>query len=142
MLSDAEVIQRMREFLAAQGASQGTGSVAGGLFGAPSHMLQGWPEPPGETAAAPVADAPAPVNLNTLPDKPPVPPLLPLLEEVQLENAKVLPEIDQTLEQIDVTMGGIDEASVSLEPAPLQIPKIEEAMTTAGAEVKKILDAS
>lgn len=140
MLSDAEVIQRMREFLAAQGASQGTG--AGGLLGAPSHMLQGWPEPPGEAAAAAAAaDAPAPVNLNTLTDKPPVPPLLPLLEEVQLENAKVLPEIDQTLEQIDVTMGGIDDASVSLEPAPLQIPKIEEAMTTAGEEVKKTLDS-
>lgn len=140
MLSDAEVIQRMREFLAAQGASQGTS--AGGLLGVPSHMLQGWPEPPGENAtAAPAADSPAPVNLNTLPDKPPVPPLLPLLEEVQLENAKVLPEIDQTLEQIDVTMGGIDDASVSLEPAPLQIPKIEEAMTTAGDEVKKTLDS-
>ena len=91
MLSDAEVIQRMREFLAAQGASPGTGP--GGLLGAPSHMLQGWPEPPGEVEAAPAAEAPAPVNLNTLPDKPPVPPLLPLLEEVQLENAKVLPEI-------------------------------------------------
>ena len=104
-------------------------------------QLQGWPEPPGEVEAAPAAEAPAPVNLNTLPDKPPVPPLLPLLEEVQLENAKVLPEIDQTLEQIDVTMGGIDEASVSLEPAPLQIPKIEEAMTDAGEEVKKTLDS-
>lgn len=141
MLTDAEVIQRMREFLAAQGASQGTG--AGSLLGAPSHMLQGWPEPPGEAAsAAAAADAPAPVNLNTLPDKPPVPPLLPLLEEVQLENAKVLPEIDQTLEQIDVTIGGIDEASVSLTPAPLQIPKIEEAMTSASEEIKKTLDSA
>lgn len=134
MLSDAEVIQRMREFLAAQTPLQGLGAL-----GAPAHMLQGWPEPP-QTAAAPASDV-APVNLNTLPDKPPVPPLLPILEEVQLENAQVLPEIDQTLEQIDVTMGGIDQAGVSLEPAPLQIPKIEEAMTEAGGNVKKTLDA-
>ncbi|MDR7307125.1 hypothetical protein [Rhodoferax saidenbachensis] len=134
MLSDAEVIQRMREFLAAQAPLQGNGGL-----GAPSHMLIGWPEAPEETAA-PVSDA-APVNLNTLPDKPPVPPLLPILEEVQLENAQVLPEIDQTLEQIDVSMGGVDQAGVSLEPAPLQIPKIEETMTEAGGNVKKTLDA-
>lgn len=134
MLSDAEVIQRMREFLAAQAPLQGLRSL-----GAPAHMLVGWPEAP-ETAAAPESVG-APVNLNTLPDKPPVPPLLPILEEVQLGNAQVLPEIDQTLEQIDLTIGGINEASVSLEPAPLQIPKIEEAMTEAGGNVKKTLDA-
>lgn len=134
MLSDAEVIQRMREFLAAQTPLHGRSSL-----GAPSHMLKGWPEAP-EEAAAPASDT-APVNLNTLPDKPPVPPLLPILEEVLLENAQVLPEIDQTLEQIDVSIGGVDQAGVSLEPAPLQIPKIEEAMTEAGGNVKKTLDA-
>ena len=134
MLSDAEVIQRMREFLATQTPLHGLRTL-----GAPAHMLVGWPEAP-EEAATPGSEA-APVNLNTLPDQPPVPPLLPILEEVQLGNAQVLPEIDQTLEQIDVTIGGIDEASVSLEPAPLQIPKIEEAMTGAGGSVKKTLDA-
>lgn len=134
MLSDAEVIQRMREFLAAQVPVRGLGAL-----GAPPHMLMGWPEAP-ETATAPVS-VESPVNLNTLPDKPPVPPLLPILEEVQLGNAQVLPEIDQTLAQIDVSIGGVDQAGVSLDPAPLQIPKIEEAMTEAGANVKKTLDA-
>lgn len=134
MLSDAEVLQRMRDFLAAQTPAQGLG-----VPGAPAHMLVGWPEAPEEAAAA-ASDA-APVNLNTLVDKPPVPPLLPILEEVQLENAQVLPEIDQTLEQIDVSIAGVDQAGVSLEPAPQQIPKIEEAMTEAGGNVKKTLDA-
>lgn len=134
MLSDAEVIQRMREFLAAQAPPAGLAAL-----GAPAHMLAGWPEAP-EEAGAPASDSP-PVNLNTLPDVQPVLPLLPILEEVQLENAQVLPEIDQTLEQIDATIGGVDQASVSLAPAPLQIPKIQEAMTEAGVRVKKTLDA-
>jgi hypothetical protein len=133
MLSDAEVIQRMREFLATQMPPVG---LAG--LGAPAHMQNGWPEAPEETSAP--ASTSAPVNLNTLPDKPPVPPLLPILEEVQLENARVLPEIDQTLEQIEVTMGDIDQASVSLAPAPLQVPKVQEAMTEVGEKVKKTLD--
>lgn len=132
-LSDAEVIQRMREFLAAQASPTGLAAL-----GAPAHMQAGWPEAP-EAPAVPASDF-SPVNLNTLPDKPPVPPLLPILEEVQLENARVLPEIDQTLEQIDVSMGDIDQASVSLAPAPLQVPKIQEAMTEAGEKVKKTLD--
>jgi hypothetical protein len=134
MLSDAEVIQRMREFLAAQAPPAGLAAL-----GVPAHMLAGWPEAPEETGA-PASDSP-PVNLNTLPDVQPVLPLLPILEEVQLENAQVLPEIDQTLEQIDATIGGVDQASVSLAPAPLQIPKIQEAMTEAGVRVKKTLDA-
>lgn len=133
MLSDAEVIQRMREFLAAQMQPAGLAAL-----GAPAHMQTGWPEAPEETPAP--ASASAPVNLNTLPDKPPVLPLLPILEEVQLENARVLPEIDQTLEQIDVSMGDIDQASASLAPAPLQVPKVQEAMTEAGDKVKKTLD--
>jgi hypothetical protein len=134
MLSDAEVIQLMRQFLAGQ-----MPTASSGLLGVPAHMLPGWPEPPAADSA-PEALTP-PVNLNTLPDKPPAAPLLPVLEEVQLETAQVLPEIDQTLEQIDVSMGGVDQAGVSLEPAPLQIPKIEEAMTEAGGNVKKTLDA-
>jgi hypothetical protein len=131
--TDAELIQMIRQLLAGQMPT------AGAMMATPTHMLQGWPEPPPE-AATPAAAAP-PVNLNTLPDKPPVPPLLPILEEVQMETAQVLPEIDQTLAQIDVTMGDIDTASVSLAPAPLQIPKVQEAMTEAGSAVEKTLSA-
>lgn len=132
MLSDAEVIQKMRELLSAPKAL--LPSVA--LNGAPAHMLRGWPEVSTEASAA--APATAAVNLNALPDKPPVPPLLPVLEDVQMQTAKVLPEIDQTLEQIDTTIAEIDE--VSLAPAPLQIPKVQEAMTDAGDAVEKTLD--
>ena len=132
-LSDAEVIQRMREFLAARVSPTGLAAL-----GVPAHMQAGWPEAP-ETAVVPASDF-SPVNLNTLPDKPPVPRLLPILEEVQMENARVLPEIDQTLAQIEVSIGDIDQASVSLVPAPLQVPKIQETMTEAGDKVKKTLD--
>lgn len=133
MATDAELIQMIRQLLAGQMPP------AGAMMATPTHMLQGWPEPPPE-AVTPAAATP-PVNLNTLPDKPPVVPLLPLLKEVQMEAAQVLPEIDQTLAQIDVTIGGIDTASVSLDPAPLQIPKVQEAMSEAGSAVEKTLGA-
>jgi hypothetical protein len=131
--TDAELIQIIRQLLAGQLPATGA------LMHTPANMLYGWPSPPEEPPATAVTSTP--VNLNTLPDKPPVPPLLPILEEVQVENAQVLPEIDQTLEQINATMGGIDTASASLEPAPLQIPKVQEAMTEAGGAVTTTLDA-
>ena len=133
MLSDAEVIQLMREFLTTRLLTPGAG-LGGNL---PANMDMGWPEPAAE-APAPAPGTP-PVNLNTLPDPPVVPPLLPILEEVQMQNAAVLPEIDQTLAQIDTTMADIETASVSLEPAPLQLPKIKDSMTDASAAVDKTL---
>ena len=81
------------------------------------------------------------VNLNTLPDAPEVVPLLPTLETVQIEGAEVLPEVDQTLEQIDVAIGTMDQASVSLAPAPTKVPQITTAMTDASGAVTKTLDA-
>jgi hypothetical protein len=65
----------------------------------------------------------------------PAPPLLPLLEEVQIEGAEVLPEIMQTLEQIDLTMAKIDLANVSLEPTPSGVPAIGSAMQQASSSV-------
>lgn len=91
-------------------------------------------------AQAVLPDSSTLINLNNLPDKPPVPPLLPLLEELQIEGAEVLPEIEQTLEQIDLTMGSIDLAGVSLEPTPSKVPLIETAMTDASSSVTKTLD--
>lgn len=98
----------------------------------------GWPLIPATQAVMP--DSSTLINLNKLPDKPPVPPLLPLLEELQIEGAEVLPEIEQTLEQIDLTMGSIDLAGVSLEPTPSKVPLIEKAMTDASSSVTKTLD--
>lgn len=94
--------------------------------------LPGVPAPP----AAPAA----PLALTVAPIKPPVPPLLPVLEEVQIEGAEVLPEIMQSLEQIDLTLGEIKIAPVSLAPTPSKIPEIESAMSAASGSVTKTLD--
>ena len=66
---------------------------------------------------------------------PAAPPLLPLLEEVQIEGAEVMPEIMQTLEQIDLTMAKIDLANVSLEPTPSGVPAIGSAMQRASNSI-------
>lgn len=135
-LSDRQVIQALSAKLA-QGAlllTEGGVAAEGG----------GWPVIPAAAAAvsgAMGAGAAAPINLNNLPATPvPPPPLLPLLEELQIEGAEVLPEIEQTLEQIDLTMGSIDLAGVSLEPTPSKVPLIETAMTDASSSVTKTLD--
>ena len=129
-LSDRQVMQALSAKLA-QGAlllTEGSGEAGGG----------GWPLIPAAEAVMP--DSSTLINLNKLPDRPAVPPLLPLLEELQIEGAEVLPEIEQTLEQIDLTMGSIDLAGVSLEPTPSKVPLIQTAMTDASSSVTKTLD--
>ena len=135
--SDRQVIQALSRKLA-QGALVLTETSA------PAGEV-GWPQIPETTAPAVAASVEGadsvPINLNKLPlDKPPVPPLLPLLEELQIEGAEVLPEIEETLEQIDLTMGSIDLAGVSLKPAPSKVPEINTAMTDASSSVTKTLD--
>jgi len=129
-LSDQQVIAALSAKLA-QGAlllTESSATVEGG----------GWPLVP--VAEAVMPDSSTLINLNTLPDRPAVPPLLPLLEELQIEGAEVLPEIEETLEQIALTMGSIDLAGVSLEPTPSKVPLIEAAMTDASSSVTKTLD--
>ncbi len=91
-------------------------------------------------ADAEIESAPV-VNLNALPDPPVVAPILPVLEEVQIEGAEVLPEVDQTIEQIDAAMASMDLASASLQPSPTKVPLINEAMTRATDAVTQTLDA-
>jgi len=118
----------------------------------PVNLSGGWPQMAVATAAAAsaaasasdaatatTADATQVVSLNTLTDPPPVLAILPVLEEVQMETAEVLPEINQSLEQIDLTMAGIDLASASLAPTPAKIPLIQKGMTDASAAVDKTL---
>jgi hypothetical protein len=96
---------------------------------------------PAVAAAPAVVEPPAiPVAQLLAPAKPPVPPLLPLLEEVQIEGAEVLPEIMQSLEQVDITIGEINLQPVSLEPTPSKVPAIESAMKDASTTVTKTLD--
>ncbi|MDB5872019.1 MAG: hypothetical protein JWQ07_1461 [Ramlibacter sp.] len=93
------------------------------------------PAPPAvvEPPAVPVAQILAGIPV-------PPPPLLPLLEELQIEGAEVLPEIEQSLAQVDITIGELKVAPVSLEPTPSKVPGIETAMTEAGASVTATLD--
>ncbi len=85
-----------------------------------------------QPAAAATATASAPSA--------PLPPALPLLEEVQIEGAEVLPEVLQTLDQIDASMAQLDLATVSLEPAPSGVPAIGTAMSDASGSVTSTLD--
>lgn len=96
-------------------------------------------EPVRAAAAVPAAAVPA-AAVPAAAVIPAVPPLLPLLEEVQIEGAEVLPEIMQTLEQIDLTMASIDLAAVSLEPAPSGVPAIGSAMQQISSSVTTTLD--
>jgi len=106
--------------------------------GDPPAVAGGWPLSP--VAAAPVPDSVVLVSLDEAPPRPTALPVLPALEELQIEGAEVLPEIDQTLEQIELTMGTIDLAGVSLEPTPSKVPQIGTAMTEATGSVTKTLD--
>lgn len=68
-------------------------------------------------------------------------PLLPILEEVQIEGAEVLPEILQSLAQVALTLDNIDLASVSLEPTPSGVPAIATAIGDAGSGIAAALAA-
>lgn len=133
-LSDPEVLQLLADKLSSGAlvlTAQGLTSTAGG-----------WPTVRADASAA-GADVPVSttvVNLNALPEIVPVLPLLPLLEELQIEGAEVLPEITQSLEQIDLTLGTIDLAGISLAPTPSKVPQINTAMTDASQAVTKTID--
>lgn len=125
--TDDRVLQALGAAIA-----QGLVVVSESAQAAPAAGLPGVPAPP----AAPAA----PLALTVAPIKPPVLPLLPILEEVQIEGAEVLPEILQSLEQIDLTLGEIKIAPVSLAPTPSKIPEIESAMSAASGSVTQTLD--
>jgi len=128
---DAEVLQRLAERLA-RGAVVAIRSQE-----APAPAVL-----PSVAAAPAVVEPPAiPVSQLLAPAKPPVPPLLPVLEEVQMEGAEVLPEIEQSLEQVELTIDQIKLQPVSLEPTPSKVPGIQDAMSAASASVTKTLDS-
>lgn len=100
--------------------------------------------PPGRLALAPSSGASALASLPALDDLPSVPvlpPLLPALEDLQIEGAEVMPEVEQSLAQIDATLGTVGEVSASLEPAPDGVPAVKTGMAEASARVKGKLDA-
>jgi hypothetical protein len=71
---------------------------------------------------------------------PALPQLLPLLETVQIEGARVLPEILQSLEQIDLSLTSLDLAALSLEPAPTEVPSISRAMTSVSDSILSTIE--
>lgn len=115
--------------------------IAGGALAVSESPRPGvLPILPAAPAAPAVAEPPAvPISQVLAPPVPP-PPLLPLLEEVRIEGAEVLPEIEQSLEQVNLSIGEIELAPVSLEPTPSKVPAIQDAMKQAGDDVTGILD--
>lgn len=67
-------------------------------------------------------------------------PVLPALLETQIEGAKVLPEVLQTLAQLDETMSKVNLAGVSLEPTPSGVPGISEKLKDASSSITNTLD--
>jgi hypothetical protein len=139
-MTDHEVIQTLAEKLLRGGLTLSTTRQGGWPIDAAAGAAAA-ADAAAAASDAESAESAAVVNLNTLPDAPAVVPLLPTLETVQIEGAEVLPEVDQTLEQIDVAIGTMDQASVSLAPAPTKVPQITTAMTDASGAVTKTLDA-
>ena len=101
---------------------------------------------PSRLAPAPSAGAAA--TLATLPPLSSVPAvpapenLLPLVEEVRIEGAVVLPELDQSMEQLTVTMAQVDNASATVDPAPNKVPDITEAMAAAAASAQQAINGA
>jgi hypothetical protein len=93
--------------------------------------------PPSASVASALAGLPA---LSDVPVAPQLPPLLDVLEDVQIEGAEVLPEVQQSLEQISATLGSVQEASGSMAPAPSKLPDVKTAMDSTSADVTSILD--
>jgi len=115
--------------------------VQGGIIAIEGAEQPAAPIMPAAPAPPAVAEPPA-VPLSALAvEKPPAPPLLPILEEVQIEGAEVLPEIEQSLEQVDITIGEIKLAPESLEPTPSKVPNIAETMSGAAKSVTGTLDS-
>lgn len=92
---------------------------------------------PPDTSAAALEALPA---LDDMPSEPVLPPLLPALEEVQIEGAEVIPEVNQSLEQIDASIKSLDDVSVSLAPTPDKVPQVKESMTKASTNLRTELD--
>ena len=77
--------------------------------------------------------------LSNVPVMPQLPPLLNVLEDVQIEGADVLPEVNQSLAQIDITLGSMQNAEGSIQPAPNKVSDVKTAMDSISADVSSTL---
>jgi hypothetical protein len=78
--------------------------------------------------------------LSDVPAAPQLPPLLDVLEDVQIEGADVLPEVQQSLAQIDVTLASMLGAAGSIAPAPSKVPEVKSAMDSTSDDISSTLD--
>ena len=56
-----------------------------------------------------------------------------------MESAEVLPEIDQTLEQIDETMSILEQIAAAVGATPNDIPAVATKMADASSEITEEL---
>lgn len=92
--------------------------------------------PAAAMAAAALSALPA---LSSLPAIPALENLLPALEDIRIEGAEVLPELNQSLEQVQATIATIGSASLSLDPAPSKVAAIKDALSAATAKTNATL---
>lgn len=93
--------------------------------------------PPSGVASV-LAELPALADLPVVIE---LPPLLPALEAVQIEGAEVMPEVLQSLGQIDAAIGRLGAVDAALTPLPDRVPEVPQAMAQASAELRRELDA-
>ncbi len=102
-------------------------------FASPGRLVA---PPAAAMAAAAVASLPA---LSEIPSIPAVVDLLPILEDVRIEGCEVLPELNQSIEQVNAAIAQISAASLSLDPAPDKIAAIVSAITAASTKATTAL---
>lgn len=77
--------------------------------------------------------------LASVPAVPVVAPLLPALEDLQIETAEVMPEINQSLVKVDQTMASVSSVSASLSPTTAGVADIQTAVNEASSRTSKQL---
>jgi hypothetical protein len=92
--------------------------------------------PKASTKAAALASLPP---LASVPAVPVVVPLLPALEDLQIETAEVMPEINQSLVKVDQTMASVSSVSASLSPTTAGVADIQTAVNEASSRTSKQL---
>ncbi len=93
------------------------------------------------TAAMSAAAISALPALSALAALPAVVNLLPAMEDIRIEGAEVLPELDQSIEQVNGAIARVSAASLSLEPAPSKVAAIKTALSAASSQASSTLGA-
>ena len=91
------------------------------------------------TAAMSAAAFSALPALSALPAIAVIDNLLPALEDMRIEGAEVLPELDQSLAQVNSAIATVGAVSLSLEPAPTKVSAIKDALSAASSRASNTL---